>query len=199
MTLPAEILQGRIDSLTLHGDWKNIELRVPEGRRMTSVFRGAGLKHWPDRHMNFDAFVLEKAVEEGARVVTGEVLSMHYSEDAKPVLTYRFTGHSERSVDSIEADFAVFAGGVNRTPGMTLEDDRNCRSLERSLPGFRPPKVRKALIFELAVEDEHTRYMEGEVHFVLYGSRSLKIDMSSLIPKTRCITIVLLGRSVDTA
>jgi hypothetical protein len=41
--------------------------------------------------------------------------------------------------------------------------------------------------------------MKGELHFVLYGSRSLKIDMSSLVPKTRCITVVLLGQAIDTA
>ncbi|UCH84533.1 MAG: hypothetical protein JSW50_02235, partial [Candidatus Latescibacterota bacterium] len=41
--------------------------------------------------------------------------------------------------------------------------------------------------------------MKGELHFVLYGSKSLKIDMSSLVPKTRCITVVLLGQTIDTA
>ncbi|UCH84377.1 MAG: hypothetical protein JSW50_01435, partial [Candidatus Latescibacterota bacterium] len=139
LTLPDEILQGEVDSLTLHGDWKSIELPIPPGRKMTSVFRGAGFKNWPERHMNFDAFVLEKALEEGARVVTGEVLDMDYSQSGKPILAYRASEGAGEPVQHMEADFAVFAGGVNRTPGITLENDSNSKFLERHIPGFRPP------------------------------------------------------------
>ena len=32
--LPKEIVQGKAVSLTVQGDWKNIELRIPEGRKI---------------------------------------------------------------------------------------------------------------------------------------------------------------------
>ncbi len=39
--------------------------------------------------------------------------------------------------------------------------------------------------------------LKGEVHFAQYGSKTLQVEMSSLIPKTEVITVVLLGKSVD--
>jgi hypothetical protein len=51
----------------------------------------------------------------------------------------------------------------------------------------------------MQAEEEALRHLKAEVHFVQYGSRDLRIEMSSLIPKGRWITIVLLGPSVDAA
>jgi hypothetical protein len=47
--------------------------------------------------------------------------------------------------------------------------------------------------------EELLRDMKGEVHFAQYGSKDLHIEMSSLIPKGRWITVVMMGRSVDHA
>jgi len=69
LRLPEEIQEGTVDSLTVHENWKNIELQIPPGRKMLSVFRGSRPKSRPGRHANFDTFLLEKAVEEGANVV----------------------------------------------------------------------------------------------------------------------------------
>ena len=70
------------------------------------------------------------------------------------------------------------------------------------IPGLRPPKVRQALISEMQAEGgdpDALLAVDGEVHFVQYGSKDLHIEMSSLIPKQDWVTVVLLGKSVDRA
>ena len=199
LTLPEEIVAGRAESVTLHGDWKSIELPIPEDRDMLSVFRGSRPRHRPGRHLNFDSYLLDKAAEEGARVVTGEVQEVRYSPGLKPVVSYRGVSDATCRTETVEADFVVFAGGVNPIPGIDLGSDRLFQSLREALPGFRPPRVRKALICEMQAEGDVLEHMRGEVHFALYGSKTLRIEMSSLIPKGRWMTVALIGPSVDRA
>ena len=82
---------------------------------------------------------------------------------------------------------------------MRVQSDRLFQAIATVLPGFRPPGVRKALICEMQAEEDLLQYMQGEVHFAQYGSGELHIEMSSLIPKGRWVTVVLLGKSVDRA
>jgi len=199
LTLPDDIVAGNVESLAVHGDWKTNVLTIPEGRRMLSVFRGSRPKTRPGRHVNFDAFLLDKAVEEGARVIQGVVQDMRYSGEGKPLVTYQSTTGAKGPHDETEADFAVFAAGVNQMPGMSLESAPLVRSLQNVIPQFRPPKVRKTLICELQTDETSARFMEGQTHFVQYGSKELEIELSFLMPKGRYVTVVLIGRSVDTA
>jgi len=199
LTLPEDIVAGNVESLAVHGDWKTNVLPIPEGRRMLSVFRGSRPKTRPGRHVNFDGFLLDKAVEEGARVIQGVVQDIRYSDEGKPVVTYQSTKGAKGPQDELEADFAVFAAGVNQTPGMSLESAPLVRALQDVIPQFRPPKVRKTLICELQTDERSARSMQGQTHFVQYGSRRLKIELSFLMPKGQYVTVVLIGRSVDTA
>ena len=41
LAVPDEIIQGRIDYVWIHGQWKNFRLRVPKDAQMYSVFRGS--------------------------------------------------------------------------------------------------------------------------------------------------------------
>jgi flavin-dependent dehydrogenase len=199
LTLPDQVLQSQVASLTIHGDWKNIELPIPPGRRMFSVFRGSRPRNRADRHVSFDSYLLGKAEEEGAKILTGEAYDIGHSDQGKPVVKYWIDSGRKRREESQESDFVVFAGGVNQIPGMELGDDCLFAALRRAIPGMRPPKVRRSLICELAVDENLARSVEGEVHFAQYGSKDFRIEMSSLIPKAEVITVVLLGRSVDTA
>ncbi|MDP6635892.1 MAG: hypothetical protein QGG42_13410 [Phycisphaerae bacterium] len=198
LALPDDILQSEFESLTVHGDWKNIKLPVPEGRRMSSVFRGSRPHNRPLRYENFDAFMLEKAADLGATVITGEVHTIHYSDDRKPVATW-WTDASKSKEESLKGDFLALAAGVNRIGGLLDKDDPLWRSLREFMPEFRPPKVRKALICELAADDNCLQLMSGELHFIQYGSKTLKVEMSSLMPKAGYITVVMLGQCVDRA
>ncbi|MDP6544938.1 MAG: hypothetical protein QGH60_13170 [Phycisphaerae bacterium] len=198
LALPDDVLQSEFESLTVHGGWKNIKLPIPEGRRMTSVFRGSRPHGRPFRYENFDSYMLEKASDLGAAVITGAVHNVSYSDDHKPVVTW-WTDAARSEEKSLEADFLVLAAGVNRTGGLMDDGDPLSQSLQKFMPEFRPPKVRKALICELAADADCLQLMSGELHFVQYGSRTLKVEMSSLMPKAGYITVVLLGECVDRA
>ena len=199
LTLPDEVLQSQVESVTIHGDWKNIELPIPPGRTMFSVFRGSRPRNRADRHVSFDSYLLGKAEEEGATILAGEVFDVGHSDQGKPVVRYWISNGAQRQAETKEADFVVFAGGVNQIPGMEPARDPLFASLQRAIPGLRPPKVRRSLICELAVDEKFAPSVEGEVHFAQYGSKELKIEMSSLMPKAEWITVVLIGPSVDTA
>ncbi len=73
----------------MHGDWKSIQLPVPEGREMLSVFRGSRPRQRTGRYVNFDTFLLNLAAEEGARVITADVNEVSYSTEGKPIVGYR--------------------------------------------------------------------------------------------------------------
>jgi len=219
--LPEDIIAGTIRSLTIHGHWKNIELRVPEDKKMYAVFRGSRPKGRANQDRNFDFFLLEKAREAGARVIFGDVYDLRYSEAGKPIVLYhptksggqgwsaqvaqgdseagrtRFRESGEEAERTIEASFLVLAGGVNQFLGRPTEKNPFWDVVRKAVPGYSPPEVRRALICEVEIQEDLEAFLEGEIYFVQYGSKTLKIEMSSLIPKGRYITAALLGRSVD--
>ena len=191
--LPAEVIQSRVHSITVQGYWKNIELEVPDGREMLSVFRGVRPAKRLDRQHGFDSLLLQRALEEGAELVCGDVYDAEYSARNRPVVGYRADGIEAK----LEADFVVFAAGVNECTesghgGLSL-----LQALQRLAPHYVPPRLRPALIFELEGVPGVATYLEGQLHFVEYGSAALRLEMCSLLPKRGYITAVLVGPSVD--
>ncbi len=197
---PREVIESEADEVVIHGDWKSIPLAVPPDRRMYSVFRGSRPRSRADRYENFDTFLLATAVKEGAQVITAEVDEVRYSDEGRPVVTYRtpILGH-EAAAETIEADFLVVAAGVNRSPGTDLTVDPLFSTLRDLMPGLRPPRVRRTVIAEILAEDGLMVPLNGEVHFAQHGSTDLRIEMASLIPKDTWMTVVLLGKTVDHA
>jgi flavin-dependent dehydrogenase len=194
-----EIIADDIKSLTIHGHWKNIELRVPDHKKMYSVFRGSRPKGKVNKSKNFDSFLLEKAKEAGAKVIFGEVFHVKYKADQKIVVLYRFSRSKHDVHKAIQADFVVFAAGVNQNPEELPEKQPIIQTIQTIIPGFQPPKVRKALISEIEIIKDFEGFLQGEIYFMEYGSKELKIEMSSLLPKKKYITVVMLGRSIDRA
>lgn len=199
LTLPESVIESKSKTIVVHGEWKSVELPIPAGRDMFSVFRGTRPRQRVDRCSNFDSFLMSQAVTAGAHVITGDVIDIRYSPAGKPLIHYQTPADNGKASEILEADMAVFSGGVNQVPGMELQTNRLFEALTSMLPGFRPPKVRKAVIAEIQLKEDLLRDIEGEVHFALYGSRELDIEMSSMIPKDNWITLVLLGKSVDKA
>jgi flavin-dependent dehydrogenase len=199
IVLPPDVIEGEADEVIVHGDWKSIELPVPRDRRMVSVFRGSRPRSRADRYDNFDTFLLSRAVKEGAEAITAEVEGVAYSAEGRPAVAYRTPVTHDRDLpaESVEADFVVVAAGVNRSPGADPASDPLIGALRAMMPGLKPPKVRRTVIAEMLGEDGLMLPLSGEVHFVQYGSRSLQIEMASLIPKDTWMTVVLLGKTVD--
>lgn len=209
LEIPEEVIESKATEIIVHADWKSIPLAVPEGRQLMSVFRGSRPRERARRYVNFDTWLLNLAIEHGAKVITAEVSDIHYSREGKPLITFQTSGEDQLPQDAeenipesgstLEADFAVVASGVNRRPGADLQSDPLLTALRRVIPRFRPPKVRKAVIAEMTDLRERLHVIEGELHFVQYGSKNLHVEMASVMPKRGWITTAILGKSVDRA
>lgn len=193
LSLPPEVIKNEIRSITVQSFWKNIEFKIPADRRMLAVYRGSLPAQRRDGVPSFDAFLLEQAIQEGAILQEAEATDLAYSEAGKPLVTLKDSAGKR----VIEADFAVFAGGVNhglRHRGEALHLEQCLRQV---MPGFAPPKLRRALIFELELDPEQAGELDGEILFIEYGSQSLPLEMCSLVPKGQFVTVVLIGPAVD--
>jgi flavin-dependent dehydrogenase len=199
LDLPEAIRQAEVKTLTIQGHWKNIELEVPQGRKMICVFRGSRPMMRPHRYINLDGYLLQQAACRGAAVVTGDVTGIRRSAAGLPRVLFNHIQGGRLQAEEREADFVVVAGGVNRWSNTDPMGGPFGRSLTEVLPGFVPPRVRKTLIFELEGRGEFLRAIQGEVHFVEYGSDRLRIEMSSIMPKGGYVTVVLIGPSIDRA
>ncbi len=192
LILPPEVIMDKASIINIFADWKTISLDVL--REITSVYRGSRPGGRIDSIYNFDSFLLESAVQDGAKIISAEVTELDYSIDGKVVVTYNGKGQT------MESDFVAFAGGVNGIVGHRFDTGEQPVSyLQRMMPGFRPPRVRKSLIFELNTGDNEgfTPKIKGELYFILHGSRSLKLEMVSIAPKGKYITVVLIGPGID--
>lgn len=193
ITVPEWVIQSRVESLTIQGHWKNVELAVPPERDMLSVFRGSLPATRSDRAASFDAFLLEQALSAGARVIAGEVREVTYSDRSRPLVHY----DDGSGLATLEADFLTIATGVNYLSGPPLGERDLFRSLRTMMPGFTPPRLRKTLVGEVRVPESVLAQRRGEVYFIEYGSADLRLEMCSIIPKAELVTVVLVGPAVD--
>lgn len=193
--LPPEVVQNRIHAITIQGYWKNIELEVPPDREILSVYRGTRPVKRLDRQHSLDSFLLDQAVKTGAALITSEVKAVKIGEGGKPQIDFG----PEGATREMEADLVVFATGVNEIIGPSGGGSRMLESLQQLIPDFAPPQVRRAIIFELEGKPRLPVRLSGTMHFVEYGSRTLPLEMCSLLPKREFITAVLVGKSVDQA
>ena len=197
LVLPEEVIQGRIDYVWIHGQWKNLRLRVPKDKQMYSVFRGSLPSRRVGRPAGFDGFLLGEAVKEGARIQHGEVQTIAYSASGIPQLTLRTPSGEEVQLD---ASFVSIATGINAHCGSDYGADGLFASVKRLNPSFVPGKTRRALIFELDVGQEFLeRNMNREIYFIEYGSKQLVLEHTALIPKGRFLTVALIGKCIDEA
>jgi len=193
ISLPPRIIQANISSITAQGNWKSVYLPVPPNRRMSSVFRGTlpfG-QHFPEDC--FDALLLRSAQEMGAELIGSRVIRAAYDGDGKVELSYQL-GNIERI---LKADFAIFAGGVKERSDRAHAHPTTMELFQALQPDYVPPRLRKALIFELESQDVSGMAEAGELHYVESSSAQLRLEMCSLLSKRGYITVSLIGKSVD--
>jgi hypothetical protein len=193
ITLPPAVIQASISSITVQGNWKSIYLPVPPTRTMSSVFRGTlpfG-QHLPEDC--FDALLLRVATDAGAEVIGSRVFRAAYDSKGRVDLSYQVN-----NIETVlKADFAIFAGGVNDRVDKSHTLPTAMELFHQIQPAYFPPRLRKALIFELEAKDATGMAEEGELHFVESSSGKLRLDMCSMLSKRGYITVSLIGRSVD--
>jgi flavin-dependent dehydrogenase len=192
--VPQGIVQNEVRRIIVQSHWKNLELKVPAGRRMYTVYRGSRPVARAFRTLNFDALLLSTAAEEGVRVTSGEAVGFERSAAGLPAVRYR-------GIDGVEilreADFLVHAGGVNPVLGADLPLSPLVADLARLVPGFAPPQTRETMIFELEVTPDLAAGMADELTFILHGSSELRIEMGSIMPKGRFVTVALIGPDIE--
>ncbi len=195
LILPAGVVQARVNTIMVQGSWKNMVLPVPDHRTLLSVYRGALPFGQHEPGDCFDSWLLDRAVERGADLVTCRVTHADYDARGRPVLRY-LRGHAE---EELGADFLVFAGGVNEKGGARSRTPSPAALFESLQPRYVPPRSRRALIFELEATEMMATPREGEMHFVESSSGGLHLDMCSIIPKRGYFSVSLIGKSVDRA
>ncbi len=193
--IPQEIIQEEFSYIWIQGLWKNVPLKVTKEARMLSVFRGSLPHKRTDSGEGFDALLLRKAIDEGAHILSEEAQSVQYDPSGRLQITIK---KPPAGVQVLNADFVAVSTGIN------ADKDQNESSLFRSIkklnPDYQPVKVRKSLIFELSVgRDYLMKYMNKEVYFIEYGSKSLPLEHIALIPKRDFLTIALIGKRIDEA
>ncbi len=192
--LPQEVIQLPINSINLQGRWKHLQLPVPSGRRMLSVYRGTLPRGIASRHRAFDALLLDHAELRGATVIGGLVEKVNRDHLGKPVLTFSDLGQNH----CVTVDFLVFATGINDSTAMNAKHTTGRELYASICEAYRPPRLRKALIFELEGPGA-TELREGELHYVECTENGLELEMCSILPKREYLTVSLIGRSVDRA
>jgi flavin-dependent dehydrogenase len=195
--IPAETIKGNIERIWIHGQWKNIPIKVPDQMSMVSVFRGTLPPPPDDGERGLDSFLLRKAVEEGAEVIQGDAREISYSDSSAPVLKIKLASGKEMS---IPADFVAIASGINALPGRDYRENPLFRSVKRINPAFIPAKLRRALVFELKVSPEVLeKNLKNEVYFIEYGSKALPLEHIALVPKKEYLTVTVIGEFIDKA
>lgn len=195
--IPVEIIQDEIHRIWIHGLWKNIPIKVPKEMRMSSVFRGSLPPELAQRHIGFDAFLLEKAIEEGAQVLAGNVEEIVMTDSGMPSMAVQMTSGEMKS---IQASFVAVSTGVNAERGEDYGNSGIIRSIIQLNPHFIPAKLRKTIVFELKVGCRSLgKNLKGEVYFIEYGSKDLPLEHIALVPKGEYLTVAVIGQYVDKA
>ena len=190
-------IQSEIDRVWIHGLWKNIPLKVPKKMTTYSVLRGALPIKLEEKQRGFNTFLLRKAIQEGAQVLTGEVLKIASSGSGMLSLT---TTLAPGCTLSIPASFVAVATGVNARPGKDYRDSEIIRSIQRINPDFVPARPRKTIVFDLQVPRESLqRNLDNEVHFIEYGSKALPLELITLVPRGEYLTVAAIGKYIDRA
>lgn len=173
LSLPHNVIQSVVQSYAVHLDGETLRLTNPDpGKQIVSIYRGAGPRMLTGEPVaSFDQFLLNHAVDRGARHIPSRVRSVTY-EDRPMVQTAR---------ESFQADLIVLASGVNsRAP---LGDDF----------GYQPPET------AVMAQDEFLLPQgwpadQVSAHF----DKPAGLIFGALIPKGKYMNVSLLGRNLST-
>lgn len=195
--IPEAMICEEYTHIWIHGRWKNFPLKILSSQTMVSVFRGNLPPGRKNGTHGLDSFLLKTAEKQGAKLIAGEVQTIQQTHDKKPCLTVM--GPSGEA-STVESDFLAVCTGVNPGSGTGFETTGIFRSIQKINPMFSLPKVRRAFVFELKPGRGYLRkYMNKEIFFIVSGSKKMRLDHISLIPKKEYLTVALVGESIDQA
>lgn len=195
--LPANLICQDIEHLWIHGCWKNFPFKVPAHQKLVTLHPQTPDSQNGEPPLDFKRFLLQTAQAHGAVLQNGEVQTIRYGPDGKPVFTVRATSGNEWESP---ADFAFIATGLGGADGGSPHSALLLRAFQRINPNFSPPKTRPALRFDLPTgRDYLQKYMNRELYLILSGFRKPDLEEIALIPRWDRLTVVMTGKSIDWA
>lgn len=177
--LPPSVVQRGIDSYVFHMDKNQVRIETPlHEKRIGAVYRGSGPRSNKNGTLiSFDAYILDKAVEKGARLRKERITHLEW-RSGKPVL-------STKSGLKAEYDLMAVAVGVN-SPSLKL--------FEQMEFGYKAPETTKTLICEYYLGRKNVeRYLGSSMHPFLLDIPGL--EFAALIPKGEYVTACILGEN----
>ncbi|MHC4471305.1 MAG: NAD(P)/FAD-dependent oxidoreductase [Planctomycetota bacterium] len=181
INLPSSVVQRGIDSYVLHTDVGSVRIATPgDEKRIAAMYRGSGPRgegatDWE----SFDSFLLELAVEKGARLVSDRVVEVG-RDDGK--LRLQTKGGESRVYDLVVGAMGVNSSSADLFEGLGIE--------------YSPPGVTRTFICEYFMGRRRVREHFGDsMHVFLLNIPRLKFG--ALIPKGRHVTMCLLGEGID--
>jgi len=197
LELPSEVICETFTHIWIQGLWKNFPFKVPTGQAILSVFRGSLPPKTENGDHGMDAFLLKKAVEEGADIIPGDAQNIQYNPENFPSVIVK---PPMGDVFTVSSDFVCICTGINGYSEKEFKKDNFWMSYQKLNPLFVPPKVRPTLIFEMKPGSRYLKkYMHKELYIIVSKSKKLNLEHIVLIPKREYLTIALVGKSIDRA
>ncbi len=178
----SDVVQRSIDSYFLHMDVGNVRIRTPQGEhRIASVHRGGG----PRGNLRIDgggldAYLLQLAIDKGARHIRGRIDSFSWDESRRPRV-------KPQMGDEQTYDLACVAVGVNSSA---------LKMFEAAAIPYKAPAATKTYICEFCFGRQMiTRELGTSMHVFLLNIP--RLEFAALIPKGDYVTLCLLGEDID--
>jgi flavin-dependent dehydrogenase len=182
INLPQTVVQRGMDTYILHTQVGNARLETPNlEKRIGAVFRGSGPPWMNGSQLrSFDGFLLEQAVQKGAKLFRARVEEVNWLEGLPQI---RASGGLPQPYDLL-----AVATGVNT---------KALRMFPPLKTGFQPPKLVQTFIREYFVGREKIELYMGRhtIHFFLLDLPGL--DFAALVPKGDFVTMTLLGKDLS--
>jgi len=181
IALPQHVVRRAIESYVVHMDVGSVRIASPvDERRIAAVYRGNGPREGGDVGVeSFDGFLLEMAVEHGARVIRKLVVGIDW-DGGLPRLR-------EADGTTTPYDLVCIATGVN---------SNFVRLLEGSGVELEAPETTRTYICEFRPESgDVARRLGDAMHVFLLDIP--RLEFAAPIPKGEFVTMCLLGSDVD--
>lgn len=177
---PPSVIQRYIHGYVIHSRDHYARLDQTPGEAIYTVFRGVPFSEMAHERVSFDQFLLERAIDQGAKYVRSNIHGVRLSDGPDEPVRLELQG-PEKAVH--EVDLVVGAFGVN---------SRLARQFDF---GYVPPKLWRAFQGEIAVPaDALTERYGDKVHIFLGDSRDIKF--LALTPKRQHVTLTAIGPNV---
>lgn len=183
INLPPTVVERGIDSYVLHMDVGSVRIETPlREKRIASLHRGAGPRGTVDRKWeSFDKYLLDKAVDKGARVIQGRGDQIAIQEGFPYV---GLIGEQPQRYDLLAVAIGVNTGTL--------------KIIEKLPIGYTIPKTSGTYICEFYLGAETIeKYLGSSMHVFLLNLP--RLEFAALIPKGDFASFCLLGHNVDDA